>query len=222
MQKTLFLVCLMLYVTLSSSNCKKKSDPEPTASDTYQPVTSGSEWNYTTTGSTAGGAVNTTFKLTATPSDSTVSGRRFRIFTNSAGANEYFLKTGNEYFRISSFAGLPSSVEFLYLKDNLAAGGNWTEIKSITVPGVPIAIPVNLSYSIVGNKFDTSFNGNSFKDVIRVRVIPTSSLATVDLDDITYLYAKNVGMIANKIRLKISLASIDANTETKLGSYTIK
>ncbi len=222
MQKAIILVCLVLYVTLTSSNCNKKSSPEPTSNDTYQPTTSGSEWNYTTTGTTASGSVNLAFKLTATSADSTANGRTYRIFTNSAGANEYYLKAGNDYYRISSFAGFSASVDFLYLKDNLSAGGSWTEIKSVLVPNVPVAIPVNLSYSIVGNKFDTSFNGNTFKDVIRVRVRPSSSVATVDLDDITYLYAKNVGMIANKVRLKISIASVDVNTETKLGSFTIK
>jgi hypothetical protein len=222
MQKAIILVCLVLYVTLTSSDCNKKTTPPAPANDTYQPTTAGSEWNYTTTGTAGTGPVNATFKITATSNDSTANGRTFRIFTNSAGGNEYYNKSGNDYYRISSFVGFSSSIEFLYLKDNLTAGGSWTESKSITFPGIPIAVPVNLSYSVVGNKFDTSFNGNAFKDVIRVRVRPSSSLATVDIDDITYLYAKNVGMILNKVRLKITLASIDVNTETKLGAYTIK
>jgi hypothetical protein len=222
MQKTIILLCLMLYITLSSSNCKKKSSPQPAANDTYQPTTAGSEWNYSTTGTTTSGSVNIAYKLTATSTDSAANGKTYRVFTNTAGVNEYYVKTGNDYFRISTFAGFPSPLEFLYLKDNLSAGGNWTEAKNLTIPGIPFAVPVNLSYTIVGNKFDTSFNGNSFKDVIRVRVRPSSTLATVDLDDITYLYAKNVGLIANKVRLKITLASIDVNTETKLGAYTIK
>jgi hypothetical protein len=221
MQKITFFLCLALYITLSSSNCNKKSSPEPTT-DTYQPTTAGSEWNYTTTGTTSSGAVNVSFKLTATNTDSNANSRRYAIFTNSAGANEYYNKSGNDYYRISSFVGFSGGIEFLYLKDNLSAGGSWTESKSVNFPGIPFPVPINLSYSIVGNKFDTSFNGNNFKDVIRVRVKPSSSLATVDQDDITYLYAKNVGLILNKVRLKITLASIDINTETKLGAYTIK
>lgn len=220
MQKTGFLLFLVLYITLTSSDCNKKSTPS-TSNDTYQPATAGSEWNYTTTGTTTSGSVNTSFKLTATSNDSAANGRTYRIITSSAAGREYYNQSGNDYYRISSFAGLTSPIEFLNLKDNLAAGGNWAESKSINFPGIPVAVPVNLSYSIV-KKFDTTFNGTNLKDVIVVRVRPSSSLATIDADEIYYYYAKNVGLILNKVRLKITLASIDANTETKLGTYTIK
>lgn len=222
MQKTILSVCLILYITLTASNCNKKTDSPQPETFTYQPVSTGSEWNYTTTGTSGANAVNVSYKLTATSRDSASSGRTYKVFTNSIGANEYYNKTGNDYYRIASFAALPQAIEVLYLKDNLAAGGSWSETKSIAFSGSPFPIPVNLAFSVVGNKFDTSFNGNSFKDVIRVKLTPAITGVTIENNDITYLFAKNVGMIANKVRLRISLASIDVNTETKLGAFTIK
>jgi len=220
MQKTAFLLCLVLYITLTSSDCNKKTSPEPPSNDTYQPTTAGSEWNYTTTGTTTSGPVNTAFKLMATANDSSANGRTYRIFTNTVGANEYYNKSGNDYYRISTFAGFPTPLEFLYLKDNLSAGATWSETKNITISGFPVT--ANVTYSIVGSKYDTSFNGNSFKDVIRIKVTPAIPGVTIENNEVYYLFAKNTGMIANKVRLKISLASIDINTETKLGAYTVK
>ncbi len=223
MQKATYLVCFFLYVTLCSSDCNKKTPPPPTPEVVnYQPDAAGSEWNYTTTGTTASGAINISYKLSATAKDTSALSRTYRVFTNSVGANEYYNKTGNDYYRIASFAALPQPIDFLYLKDNLASAGSWAETKNLTITGVPFPIAVNFTFTIVGNKYDTSFNGNSFKDVIRVKITPQTSLVTIDNNDITYLFAKNVGMIANKVRLKISLAGIDVNTETKLGAYTIK
>ncbi len=222
MQKSLF-ICTILFIALSAGNCKKPSTPDPgTPASTYQPTTAGSEWNYTTTGTTASGPVNTTFKLTATSKDSVSNGKTFRVFTNTAGANEYYVKVGNEYSRISSLASLTNQVELLYLKDNLNAGGSWSEIKNVMITGAPFAVDVNITYSIIGSKFDTSFNGNNFKEVIRIKVTPTTNLITMEENNITYLFAKDVGMIANKVRLKVSSLGMDVNTETKLGVFIIK
>jgi hypothetical protein len=219
MQKTL-LICSMLFVILSAGNCKKPSTPDPgPASSTYQPTTTGSEWNYTTTGTTASGPVNTSYKLTATSKDSVSNGKTFRVFTNTAGANEYYVKVGNEYSRISSLASLTNAVELLYLKDNLNAGASWSETKNVTISGTPVS--VNVIYTVVGSKFDTSFNGNSFKECIRIKVNPDIGY-TFQENNISYLFAKNVGMIANKVRLKFDLLAMNVDTETKLGVFVIK
>jgi hypothetical protein len=229
MQKVTFLLCLALYVTLSSSNCNKKSSPEPT-NDTYQPTTAGSEWNYTTTGTTGGTPVNTLFKLSASSRDSVTGIRTYRVFTNSIGPNEYYNKTGNDYFRISSFAGLSQSVDLLYLKDNLAVGGTWQESKSFNVNisgfgNVPVTIVTN--FTIVEKGGSLTVNSITFNDVIKVNatIAITALGSPVPVDPsslIQYYYAKNVGMINNKVLVKVPLASIDLNTETKLGAYTIK
>ena len=219
MQKTLF-ICTILFIVLSAGNCKKPSTPDPgTPASTYQPTTAGSEWNYTTTGTTASGPINTTYKLTATSKDSVSNGKTFRVFTNSAGANEYYVKVGNDYSRISSLASVTNQVEVLYLKDNLSAGASWSEVKNVTINSTPAT--VNVTYTVVGNKFDTSFNGNDFKECIRIKVNPDIGFPFQE-NNIWYLFAKNVGMIANKVRLKFDLLAMNVDTETKLGVFIIK
>ena len=223
MQKTLF-ICTILFIVLSAGNCKKPSNPDPgTPAATYQPTTAGSEWNYATTGTTASGSANGTYTLKATSKDSTVAtGKTYRVFTNSAGANEYYIKVGKEYSRISSLASLTNAVELLYLKDDLSVGATWSEVKSVMITGAPFAVDVNITYSVVKSNFDTSFNGSDFKDCIRIRVKPTVPLLTIDEDNITYLFAKNVGMIANKVGLTVTSLGVNADTETKLVTFMIK
>lgn len=219
MQKTL-LACTVLFIVLCAGNCKKPSTPDPgTPASSYQPTTTGSEWNYTTTGSTASGPVNTSYKLTATSKDSVANGKTFRVFTNSAGANEYYVKIGNDYSRISSFASVTNAVEVLYLKDNLSAGASWSETKNVTISGNSAS--VNITYTVIGNKFDTSFNGNTFKECVRIKVNPDIGFP-FQQNDIWYLFAKDVGMIANKVRLKFDLLAVNVDTETKLGGFVIK
>ncbi|MBP6687230.1 MAG: hypothetical protein KA160_05165, partial [Lacibacter sp.] len=129
---------------------------------------------------------------------------------------------GNEYSRISSLASLTNQVELLYLKDNLTADASWSEIRNVIITGAPFPIDVNMTYSVMGSKFDTSFSGNDFKECIRIKVTPTIAGLTINENNITYLFAKNVGMIANKVRLKVTSLAMDVNTETKLGVYIIK
>lgn len=223
MQKAaLFLFCIFVFVTLSSSNCNKKSNQTPEPEFTYQPTTAGSQWNYTTTGTAGGTPVNTSFVLTATSKDTVSNGRTYKVFTNSAGANEYYNKSGSDYYRISSLAALPQALEVLYLKDNQPAGFVWSETKNFTITGVPIPIPATLTFTNTRVKYDTSFNGNNFKDVIRVRLSVSIPGLVIDNNDITYLFAKNVGMIANKVNIRVAAAGIDVNTETKLGVFTVK
>jgi hypothetical protein len=224
MTKTLF-ICTVLFIILSAGNCKKPGTPGPgTPASTYQPTTAGSEWDYITTGSTASNPfINTSYKLTATSKDSSsASGKTYRVFTNSAGANEYYVKVGNDYSRISSLASLTNQVELLYLKENLSVGATWSETKNVTITGAPFAVDVDMVYSVVKNNFDTSFNGNDFKNCIRIKVTPTVTFPTIDENNITYLFAKNVGMIANKVKMKVATLGVNVDTETKLVTYIVK
>jgi flagellar hook protein FlgE len=109
MQKTV-LICATILIILSAGNCKKSSNNPPAVTGDYQPLTSGSEWNYTVTGTNAG-----TFKITATSKDSSISGRTYKVFTNSAGANEYYYKSSGDYFRYNKVKELNNElVEILY------------------------------------------------------------------------------------------------------------
>jgi len=218
MQKTLF-ICTAAFIILSAGNCKKNNGPAADNGD-YQPLTVGSEWNYTTTGTTGSGPVNSVFKLTVTNKDTVSSGKTYKVISNSIGQNEYYNKSGSDYYRISFFAALPQPVEVLYLKDNLALNGTWSEVETVTVMGFPVL--VNLNFVVEKNKFDTTMDGTTYKDVIKIRLTPTVIGPTIT-SDITYYYARKVGLFYNKtIAVIPAPVSINVNTVTKLNSSVIK
>lgn len=219
MQKNL-LICAALLITLSAGNCKKNNGTgNPVDQGDYQPLTVGSEWNYSTTGTTGSGPVNSVFKLTVLNKDTVSSGKTYKVISNSVSQNEYYNKSGNDYNRIAFFAALPQPVEVLNLKDNLALGGSWSEIENLTVSGVPV--PVNLNFVVEKNMFDTTMDGTTYKDVIKIRLTPAIAGVTIT-SDITYYYGRKVGLFYNKTVAVIPLASINVNTVTKLNSFIIK
>ncbi len=219
MQKNL-LICVALLIILSAGNCKKNNgNVTPVDQGDYQPLTVGSEWNYTTTGTTASGPVNSVFKLTVLNKDTVSSGKTYKVFSNSVAQNEYYNKSGNDYNRISFFAALPQPVEVLSLKDNLALGGSWSEIENVTISGV--SVPVNLNFVVEKNTFDTTMDGTTYKDVIKIRITPAITGVPIT-SDITYYYGRKVGLFYNKTIAAIPLAGINVNTVTKLNSFIIK
>jgi hypothetical protein len=225
MQKTI-LICATLFIVLCSGNCKKNGTNPPAADQgDYQPLTPGSEWNYTVTGGASAGS----YKLTVLNRDSSVNGRSFRVFSNTAGSNEYYNKTGSDYFRFAAPAELNNQqIELLYLKDNLAKGQTWAETKTVRInfSGTLVNVTAQFTYTVADKGIEHVVNGVTFKDVIKLTVVPVftafGSNIPIQSSSIQYFYARKVGLINNIIALKIELASIDVNTETKLGAYTIK
>ena len=109
MQKGL-LICTILFIVLSAGNCKKPgTDNPPAAESTYQPLTVGSEWNYTVTGSNAG-----TFKVIILNRDTTVNGKTYSVASNSAGPNEYYAKFASDYLRFNKFPELNGTTAGLF------------------------------------------------------------------------------------------------------------
>lgn len=214
MQKSLF-ICTILFIVLSAGNCKKPgNDNPPAAGSTYQPLTVGSEWNYTVTGNNAG-----TFKITMLNKDTMVNGKSYKVASNSAGSNEYYHKSGGDYFRFNKVAELNNQeVELLYLKDNVNAGTSWTETETATIQN--ITVTVQLAFTVSEKGISYVVNGVTFNDVIKITVVPTFPVPSTS--DLQYYYAKNVGLIYSKTVLSIPLASINSGSETKLGAYTIK
>ena len=230
MQKNLLIFTLLL-ITLSAVNCKKNQDTAPPVTTDYQPLTTGSEWNYTVTGTNAG-----TFKVIATSKDSVISGRSYKVFTNSGAANEYYYKSSGDYFRYNSIKELNNQlVEVLYLKDNLAKGQTWAETRTVNINVGPrlgsVPVTVQFVFTVSEKGIDYIVNGVTFKDVIKITAVPAFSViipplttpsAISSTSDLQYFYSKNVGLIYSKTILTIPTASINANSETKLGTYTIQ
>lgn len=223
MQKTL-LICTILAIVLSAGNCKKPSNPDPGTTGDYQPLTVGSEWNYTVTGSNAG-----TYKVTILNRDTIVNGKTFSVASNSSGTNEYYAKFNGDYLRYNKFAELNNqTIELLYLKDKLAKGETWTEVKTVNVNitglGV-VPVTATLVFTIAEKGIDHTVNSVIFKDVIKVTVVPSFSAfgapVPVDSYDLQYFYSRNVGLIHSKTALVIT-GAINTSSETKIGAYIIK
>ncbi len=225
MQKT-FNTWIAFLLLFSVSSCKKQGGTNsPADSGDYQPLTVGSQWTYTVTGSNAG-----TFTFSVVNKDSTINGRNYKVIANTAGSNEYVHKSGGDYYRYNPVVELNNQVvELLYLKDNLAKGQSWTEVKTInaTITGLGLVpITATLVCTIEEKGIDYVVNGVTFKDVIKVTVNPSftafGASVPVNSSDLQYYYSRNVGLIYSKTSLVISLASVNSSSETKLGSYTIK
>nr|MBA4141266.1 hypothetical protein [Segetibacter sp.] len=122
------------------AGCGTKDTPTP-ATD-YSPLTANSTWTYQT-------ASSGTYTLTSTNRDTTINGKTFHVFTNSNGGNNYMGKSGNDYYRFGILPGIaPNGFDETYLKDNLGVNGTWTVTQNVTVPGFPVAVQVNLAYTI--------------------------------------------------------------------------
>lgn len=224
MQKTL-LICSVLVIVLSAANCKKGSTPGTSQTGDYQPLTAGSQWDYSVNGSNAG-----SYRITMLNKDTTINGKSYRVASNSASVNEYYAKFNSEYLRFNKFAELNNQVvELLYLKDNLAKGQTWTEVKTVnaTITGLgSVPVTATLVFTIAEKGIQHVVDGVTFKDVIKVTVVPTftafGSPVPVNSSDLQYFYARNVGLINSKTSLVITLAGINITSETKLGAYIIK
>jgi len=207
------------------SSCIKQSSniPNQGSKANYQPTTAGSEWNYRVTGTS-----NYIYTLKAEDRDTTINNKPYRVFSNNKDPNEYYYKTGGDYFR---FANPPEfnfqPVDLLYIRDYLGVGQEWLEVKSIKVPvgGVDVSVSAEVTIKIEEKDISYDVNGVTYKNVIHLSVKPEFKALLIPIgntSDIHYYYADNIGLIYNKTALKIPVANVDINKETKLTSYIIK
>jgi hypothetical protein len=206
-------------------SCVKESSniPNQGSKANYQPTTAGCEWNYRVTGTS-----NYVYTLKAEDRDSIINNKPYRVFSNNKDPNEYYYKTGGDYSR---YANPPEfnfqPVDMLYLRDYLGVGQEWLEVKSIKVPVGGVDVNVNAEVTIKIEEKDISYqvNGTTYKNVIHLSVKPEFKALLIPIgntSDIHYYYADSIGLIYNKTALKIPVANVDINKETKLTSYIIK
>ena len=218
---------LGLCTILILSGCKCKKDAETPAPATFMPLTVGSSWTYST--QTYSPAPSTgSYTIKATAKDSMVSGKTYKVFTNSSADNEYYNITNTDYFQLGNLAALNQRLELLYLKD-AAMGTTWTETKIITFPGIPTPISLPLNYSITEKGNSYTVGSKTFSDVTHVKVtigaITVMGFPITPISDFNYYYARGVGRIyaRTKLTITVPLAGININNddELKLTSYTI-
>lgn len=208
--------------------CKKdNSSGGGTTAVSYQPATAGSTWNYETTNNL--NSTKSTYTLTATSGDSSINGKTYKIFSNTAGTNDYYYSSGTDYYQFGGIAGITGNTELLYLKSSQAAGAGWSETKDVSIPGIGNA-NVKLSYTFVEKIASMAVEGVTFTDVLHVKVelsnITVSGIPLpVSSQDLHFYYAPNVGRIKSQIRLTITPpigSPIVVDNETNLKTYTIK
>lgn len=223
MKKILF-GCLAL--TFLASSCKKDSGSTP-AAEKYMSLTTDSRWIYEVTTdpgtSTASSVLDT---VTVTNTDTTISGRVYRILKHGNGAQDYYFNSGNDYYRFQKAnggAGLDLTIEELYLKDNAAVGTNWSQTIPVDVPGVG-SLPVTITNSIIEKGISKTVMGVNYTDVITVKtdISVTGLPAGTIVADIKSYYARRVGQIQGDYKVTIALASVDINTQTLLKSADIR
>ncbi|MEO6732172.1 MAG: hypothetical protein ABIN01_13225 [Ferruginibacter sp.] len=224
---------ILSIVTLSifAFSCQKNdSAAPPSSTEKYMSLTVGSTWNYELINNTAPIGTST-FTLTSSGKDSTINGKTYHVFTNSSGtANEYFNISGNDYY---TFRSLPpalgtTSVEYLYLKDNAAAGTSWSQSFPITLSGV--ALNANLINTITQKGLTKIVKGVTYNDVIHVTTTVSATFMGIPLPasaiqtDIQSFYAGKYGMVQSINKINVNYAGITNNSDqqTNLNTANIK
>jgi hypothetical protein len=208
MRHPALLVVALFFLGLSS--CKKDSEPAPE----FISLNAGSTWTYQPNTGAA-------YTLTVTSKDTTAMGKVYKVISSSNGANNYWARSGNEYYRFASLPQLGiNGFDELYLKDNQPVNTNWKLRQPITVPTIPLPLTATLSYTIKEKDITRTVSGKAFEKVIHVNLeVSVGGLGTMGGGD--YYYADHVGLIESSLLLAYSGTQLINRTEV-LTSYTIK
>lgn len=230
MKKILF--WLLIPVSTMVISCKKDDagTPTPPAPVKFMSLTTGSTWNYKVTNDPSSATPTTVnYTVTATSGDTSANSKTYSIFTNTAGPHEYYNISGSDYY---TFRALPAnlvdtSIEVLYLKDNLAVGTTWSQSVPVTVSG--FALTLVLTNKIAQKGISRTVNGITYTDVTDVETVLTVQgippLVTYSLtSDIHYYYTPKIGQIENKTKIDFVVAGFDPvhfDQKTELQSSTV-
>src|SRR6185312_6401417 len=100
--------------------------------------------------------------------------------------------------------------ENLYLKNNVDGGTQWTQNLSVTVTGVPLAIPLTITYTIAEKGISKTVNNQSYTNVIHVTASISSSLIPPSAltSSINMYYAPKYGMIASSTIINLNYSGV--------------
>lgn len=218
----------LFFIVFGAISCKKDNGTTNPPAEKFMTLTAGSSWSYKLTEDPSSATpVTSNYTITATSNDSAASGRTYKVFSNSAGPNEYYNITGSDYY---TFRKLPdvlggTSVEALYLKDNLNAGGTWTQDIPITYSGLSLTLKFNNKIAEKG--ITKTVNGITYTGVTKVEttlsVTGIPFAYTLD-SDIEYYYAPKVGQIENHTTIDLTVTGFPpthVEQKTELQSSTI-
>ena len=217
-------------VAILFTACSKKTDSSttPPVQDNYLNTTSGSTWTYHENNTSGPTPVSSDYILTSTSKDSTINTRSYHVYTFSYGGSQYLNISGHDYYQFDSLPGGlgAGTFERLYLKDDMAVGGSWTQTLNVTIPSVPLPLPVTVTNTIAEKGISRTVNGINYTNVIHVSTAITSVLipAASLTSSIDSYYAPKYGLIENTSVINLNYLSItqNVNLETKLVSAVIK
>ena len=212
----------LLFVSISACllavSCSKSDDPTPTPSaEKYMSITAGNTWNYQYTDNITP-ANSGSYTVTSTNQDSTAAGKIYHVFTNTSGPNDYYNITGSSYYTMQAFSlgTTDTTLENLYLKDDVAAGISWNQSYTIKVGGVDVA--VNVVNKIEDKGISKTVGTTNYTNVIHVTSTissPTISLVGGTLTtNIHYYYAPKFGMIQNDSKIDLVVLALTLNEHT--------
>ena len=176
-------------------------DPEVPVSEDYFPMAAGNIWNYSS---------NTTLNITSTAS---IAGNNYYKL-GSAGfflqdghtsdsylrktEGDYFVRIENENYNLEGYSVNIDLIEYTILKDHLSEGESWEETHSINYTYVVAGQEyeqegaIVVEGIIVAKDVSAQVNGETYTDVIKVKMTRQTLLGQVNTD---IWYAKNIGVI---------------------------
>lgn len=156
MKKTCYAILTLVIIGISC----KKTDTTAVVTQNYMNLTAGNTWTYEITNNIT--TATTTNVVTSTTRDSTILNKVYHVFTNSNGtANDYYNIIGNDYYTFRNLGASlgNTTIESIYLKDNVAVGINWSQTINLALfPGVPTTIPVTFTNTITEKGISRTVN----------------------------------------------------------------
>jgi hypothetical protein len=227
--KTRFLLIVTAAMIVTSCGKKSTTPATPATQESYLNTSGGSSWTYQQNDSSGATPTSSQYTLTSTSKDSTIGNKSYHVYNYSYGGNQYLNLTGSDYFQFDSLpGGLGQVFERLYLKDNLANGGTWSQDVNVNISlsGIPLSVKITLNNKIAEKAISRQVNGNSYADVIHVSTslssssIPASGLTS----SIDSYYAPKYGLIENRSVINLDYLTITqkVNFSTKLLNAALK
>jgi hypothetical protein len=218
---------LLLAVAILFTACKKNNSSLAASTNVYINTTSGSSWSYQQTDLSGTNNPPSNYTTTSTSNDTTINSRKYHVYNYSYGGSEYLGVSGHDYYQYDS---IPVSgginIERLYLKDDAASNATWNQNFTLTIPGVPLPVPLTINNKLVEKGIDRTENGTTYSNVIHVstalssELIPSSALSS----SIDSYYAPKYGLIENTTVIHLNYLGLvqDINAKTQLMSSNLK
>ncbi|HEY5369297.1 MAG TPA: hypothetical protein VIJ75_09920 [Hanamia sp.] len=209
------------------SSCGKKEDTNSSNPTTvsYINTNAGSSWTYHELDSSSSTPKSSDYTVTSTPNDTTINSKTYHVYSYSYGGSQYLNLTGNNYYQFDSVPiNGGGSVERIYLEDNLAVGGTWSQPFTLTIQHIPV--PLTVTNKVAEKLTSLVVNNITYNNVVHVSssisssFIPAASLTS----SIDSYYAENFGLIKNNTLVNLNYMGFNqnVNTKTQLTSAILK